>query len=161
MHKLMAISTMLSPAHHHTHIKPLIQAGGGKAVSGVSPQQLYLSHAIQEHLRRVYDTLRRPDSTLSRAKFQAWLADVQKLPIESLDQEHYKFEQFLETVYHNHALESVGEVRPEDKDLTHPLSNYYISSSHNTYLSGNQLSSKSSTEAYKNVSDVFHGQCCT
>ena len=36
-------------------------------------------------------------------------------------------------------------------DLSYPLSNYFISSSHNTYLSGNQLSSQSSVEEYRKV----------
>ena len=37
------------------------------------------------------------------------------------------------------------------RDLSYPLSSYYISSSHNTYLSGHQLYGEASTEAYTNV----------
>jgi hypothetical protein len=40
---------------------------------------------------------------------------------------------------------------PIKSDTSHPLSHYFISSSHSTYLSGNQLWSKSSQTAYKDV----------
>lgn len=43
-------------------------------------------------------------------------------------------------------------IRPaKNKDLSSPIADYFIASSHNTYLSGNQLYSESSASAYTNV----------
>jgi hypothetical protein len=151
LYKLVAMSTLISPTHG-SHMRPLIQAGGGDASSEIPEQHLYLCHAILECLRRVYDGLRGSDHLLTRQIFEAWLFAVQGQTIASFEKDEYKFEEFLEAVAYNHCFEVLKEVIPEQKDLTRPLSNYYISSSHNTYLSGNQLSSRSSTESYKNVS---------
>lgn len=52
----------------------------------------------------------------------------------------------------------------EESDLSQPLSHYYISASHNTYLTGNQLYSSASTDGYKNVRSFFlhrQDQCLT
>jgi phosphatidylinositol phospholipase C delta len=145
---------MLSPTHG-THLRPEVQAGGGDAHSKVPAHHLYLSHAIQDHLQHVYDELRGHDHLLSRERLKSWLETIQEQDVSDLDRAEYKFEQFMEVVYFNHAFEVTKAIHPEEKDISKPLSNYFISSSHNTYLSGNQLSSKSSTEAYKNAGGFF------
>ncbi|KAE9365530.1 PLC-like phosphodiesterase [Stipitochalara longipes BDJ] len=139
LHKLVAMSTMMSPTH-----------GGHQSKGDGFPHQTYFSHAIQDHLRRVYDDVRGTEPLLTRQQFQTWLATVQDHPIE-LVHEEYKCEEFLQVIYMHHGFDALKDAEVEKKDLTRPLSNYFISSSHNTYLSGNQLASKSSTEAYKHV----------
>ncbi|KAI9649173.1 hypothetical protein NHQ30_001740 [Ciborinia camelliae] len=140
LHKLVAMSTMVTPGQV-VHLQPL-----NNTTAGDPPRQTYLSHKFQEYLQNVFDELRGPESCLRRDQFESWLADVQGHTIK-LNKDLYKFEEFLESVYYSHSLEVMKRI-PE-LDHSKPITNYYISSSHNTYLQGNQLSSRSSTEAYK------------
>ncbi|KAK7398553.1 hypothetical protein QQX98_012076 [Neonectria punicea] len=103
---------------------------------------------IHDALKRVFDDLRGPDAMLSRDKFARFLRTVQGEVVADLDQSEYNLGQFL-YIWVNHYQEAMGP--PPEKDLSKPLTNYFINSSHNTYLIGNQLLSKSSPEAYTNV----------
>ncbi|KAI1500667.1 PLC-like phosphodiesterase [Biscogniauxia marginata] len=114
-------------------------------------KDIYLSAAIQRHLRKVYDTLRRGESTLSRKAFANFLEIEQGDTHIDLTEEKYRFEKFLEVWWMQFGLNAEKPVPVEGKDLSRPISNYFINSSHNTYLSGNQLSSKSTADAYRRV----------
>ncbi|KAI2639416.1 PLC-like phosphodiesterase [Xylaria nigripes] len=115
-------------------------------------RDIYLSAAIQRSLRKVYNDLRRGDLTLSRDKFKNFLeteqGELEAKTSELLTRGSYiRFEQFLEAWWIQFGLDIEKPV--SNKDLTKPISNYFIDSSHNTYLPGKQWNGKATTETYR------------
>ncbi|KAI1181083.1 PLC-like phosphodiesterase [Nemania sp. FL0916] len=124
-------------------------APGGK-------KDIYLSAAIQRLLRQLFSDLREPNATtVLRKTYRSFLAEMQGESDDTisaaLTDDTYTFDRFLEVWWLRFGLEIEKPVPLTDKDLTKPISNYFIDSSHNTYLPGNQLSGKATVETYKRV----------
>lgn len=111
------------------------------------------AESVRRHLENLYRNLCGANRKLSREKFLAFLKDTQGLKaVEPLEAEFYDFGDFLFVWLNNEAAwRAARKLRADENLPDKPLSNYFISSSHNTYLEGNQLSSKSSAEAYTAV----------
>ncbi|KAI1156280.1 PLC-like phosphodiesterase [Nemania diffusa] len=140
--RALNIGLFIAPTVIHLH------GDGGK-------RDIYLSAAIQRSLRQLYNELRRDEPKLTRAFFQSFLGEHQGEPPDkvsmTLAEDTYSFQRFLEVWWRGFGLEIEKPVALDKKDLTKPLTNYFIDSSHNTYLAGNQLSGKASVETYKRV----------
>jgi len=102
---------------------------------------------------------------MSAEEFQTFLKESQNLPLDDPQIQElqkkvfalYKCQKGLDVKnFVNYLLSkrntlNMDELFPVLHDMTLPLQNYYISSSHNSYLLGDQFKSKSSVENYAKI----------
>ncbi|WVQ71248.1 hypothetical protein IAR50_000773 [Cryptococcus sp. DSM 104548] len=104
-------------------------------------------------IQRIFDSLS-SGGPLDLARVHAFLRDVQRLPAESIPAifDKYKTDQSIWNLEALTSFLSSADNAPNiPQDMTHPLQHYFISSSHNTYLVGDQWKGESTVEGYIRV----------
>ncbi|PKS11936.1 hypothetical protein jhhlp_001232 [Lomentospora prolificans] len=132
---------------------PSLQAGGGNSETVRVVE--HLNETLVDYLKTVFVSRCAPapaDQCWTAEQTAAFAIEIQRevgLPKElAIPEGGLDFAAFLK--YMSSSATALT-APPKEDDLSWPLAAYFISSSHNTYLTGNQLSSDSSTAAYKNV----------
>ncbi|KAF2847567.1 phospholipase-like protein C [Plenodomus tracheiphilus IPT5] len=129
---------------------PELQAGGGTAAATTKARSVdELSPLLSQYLKSAYDEVNAKYNLQTKEGQLRWLVEEQGTSDRDAELlQDGSFSHFA-NYFMSDAASVMGPAEPVDE--SYPISNYFISSSHNTYLTGNQLSSESSVDAYKNV----------
>jgi hypothetical protein len=129
-------------------------AGGGLTSACGPGTKVVLSPDLKKCIREIIYQYSGGKDILSPQEFADFLRSSQ----ESISDEAYdalelpiKGDITAETLEEYLLSPESGAVKATEQDLTKPLNDYFISSSHNTYLIGNQVAGEASTEGYISV----------
>lgn len=133
---------------------PSSASGGGNVTAKMSDERTSnLSNIVEKHLRQIFNSISAGRPSIDDAQLRNFFSTVQhsEPPSYLLNRPAETPLTYARFSRYVHSPEFTALKPPVPHDLSHPLPSYFISSSHNTYLSGNQLYSKCDAEAYKNV----------
>ncbi|EFX01967.1 phospholipase c [Grosmannia clavigera kw1407] len=173
LRRLVETSTLISPPADHgpperLHVTIAVDRPTKPTNATAAMPIIVLGHSTLARLQSVFqDMCRRTLSialmplapammtqghTLTQVRLARFLRDVQEEPrLPALTKDRYTFEDFLELLALSAGWDAQKLPDAKDLDTSHPISHYFVSSSHNTYLVGNQLSSDASVDEYRKV----------
>ena len=129
----------------------VLQAGGGRpSMTSALKSIESFSQISLTHLKRIYAEVCH-GGPFDKTCMEAFLRDVQHESTDNPtppDKPTADLGDFL-TYMASPTSNAMSIGSPQD--LSYPISNYFISTSHNTYLTSNQLYGASSVDAYRNV----------
>ncbi|KAA8645889.1 hypothetical protein EYZ11_002060 [Aspergillus tanneri] len=139
----METTNELSELPHHTDRITLNLASGSPVTKSISG----FSSTVSSHLDHIYKSL----TASSKSNF---FEDVQRESYSSESVGQRSADPLASAAaFHTYmASPASSALCPAEKpDLSAPITDYFISSSHNTYLTGNQLYSDAAASSYTNV----------